>query len=501
MNKNQLFRLATLTFLTLLFFLMPLFINDVPTTENGTIALIYNKIASILNLNLVQKVHGAQWINAIFIWLTIFIVTRFVKLLLGWRAALFSAILLFLSPRFIGASLLNLIDIPFAFAYILTITLIYTFVRELPRYKLKRVISLTLSALFTTCIHPAGSILIIYILVFPIIALILKINVKWHFITHKKQAVFKLITIISSLALLVFLVAVLVSKFIYKIPINQPLEALNMFNDFTNVDYQIFDSKLWVQSDLPNYYLLKYLFITTPLVILIGVFLFFVLIYVKRKEQNPLLIYVILGTLLFPLIFSYFSNMTANAYWSIYYMSVPLIIILSVMGVEYILRTIDDRYVNSVIVFVLFLLLLPPLRHVTVTAPATSSYFNEFSGNISSSYGKYSLDLNAHHPKMASKMLMKFIYNFEIRGLKDSKTILVYTDATINCELYFVEYPFVKVQYGTLEQFHNGKGDYFISFADKQTPQVLKNELWPPTNVLFTMYVENVPIATFLKRK
>ena len=192
--------------------------------------------------------------------------------------------------------------------------------------------------------------------------------------------------------------------------------------------------------------------------------------------------------------------MTANAFWSIYYMSVPLIVILSVMGVEYILRTIDDRYVNSVIVFVLFLLLLPPLRHLAVTAPATTSYFNEFSGNISSSYGKYSIDLNAHHPKMASKMLMKFIYNFEIRNLKDSKTILIYTDASINCNLYFVDFPFVKVHNGTLEQFRDGKGDYFISFADKQTPQVLKNGIWPPNNLLFTMYVENVPIATFLKR-
>ena len=59
---------------------------------------------------------------------------------------------------------------------------------------------------------------------------------------------------------------------------------------------------------------------------------------------------------------------------------------------------------------------------------------------------------------------------------------------------------FVKVQNGTLEQFLNGNGDYFISFADQQTPQVLKSGTWPPNNALFSMYVENVPMATFLKR-
>ena len=171
------------------------------------------------------------------------------------------------------------------------------------------------------------------------------------------------------------------------------------------------------------------------------------------------------------------------------------------MGVEYILRTIDDRYVNSVIVFVLFLLLLPPLRHVAVTAPATSIYFNEISGNVTTSYSKYSLDLNAHYPKIASKWLVKYIYNNDIRDFKDYKTILIITDASINCEAYFVDYPFKKVQNGTIDQFLNGKGEYFISFADKQTPHVLKNEIWPPKNAIFSLYIENIPVATFLKRK
>lgn len=500
MSKKNLFRFATLSLLVLFFFLMPLLISEVPIAENGTLALLLKKLASLLNLTVSQKTFWAQFINAAFIWLTIFIVTRFIKQVLGWRAAFFGAILLFLSPRFVGASLLNLVDIPFTFAYILSITQIYSFARELPHFKVKRIALLTLSAVFTAFIHPAGMILILYMFFFLLLSFVLKINVKWLFIPNKKQAVLKLITTVFSISLLIFIVAFVVAKYIYNIPITQPFTALKLFNDFANTDPQTFESKLVLQNQVPNHYLFKYLFITTPLVAFIGLILFFFFFYKMRKELNPLLIFVIIGTLFFPLIFSSLVQFTANAFWSIYYMSVPLLVIIAVMGVEYVLRTIDDRYVNSVISFVLFLLLLPPLRHIIVTAPATTVYFNEISGSVSSSYSKYSIDLNSHYPQIASKWLIQYIYDYDIRYFKDHKTILILTDAAINCEAYFENYPFINVQNGTLDQFNNGKGEYFISLANTQNPLELKNATWPPKNAIYSIIVEDVPVATFLKR-
>lgn len=480
---------------------MPLFISEVPISENGPLAILFKKISSILNLTIAQQVYWPQFINAVFIWLTIFLVTRFLKQVLGWRAALFGVILLFLSPRFMGASLLNLVDIPFSFAFILSITQIYSFARELPRFKTKRILFLALSSILATAIHPAGIILIIYMFFFLMLSFVLKINVKWYFIPNKKRAILHLVAIISSISLFLILVAFLNAKYIYQIPFSQPFSALNLFNDYANVDLQIFESNLYAQNQVPNYYLIKYLFITTPLVIFIGVTFFLLFFYKMRKELNPLLIFVIMGAILFPLCFSYFYNFTANAFWSIYYMSVPLLVIIAVMGVEYILRSIDDRYVNAVITFVLFLLLLPPLRHMVITAPATTVYFNEISGTVSSSYAKYSIDLNSHYPQLASKWLIKYIYDFDIRDFKDHYTILVLTDAAINCEPYFDDFPYINVQNGTLDQFKMGKGDYFISLTNNQTPTDLKNALWPPKDAIYTVIIEDIPVATFLKRK
>ena len=119
MNKKQAFRLATFAFLALLLILMPNFVNQVPVSDIGPISKFVSVILKAFHISLLTTETVLQYVNAFFIWLTIFLVTRFLKLILGWRAAMFGVILLSLFPRFVGASVQNLIDLPFVFFYFL----------------------------------------------------------------------------------------------------------------------------------------------------------------------------------------------------------------------------------------------------------------------------------------------------------------------------------------------------------------------------------------------
>ena len=158
MNKKQAFRLATFSLLAILLILMPNFVNPVPVSDIGPFSKLISFILKTLNISLLATETVLQYVNAFFIWLTIFMATRFLKLILGWRAAMFGVILLSLFPRFVGASVQNLIDIPFMFFYFLSFTQIYSMSRELPRFKTKRVIYLFLSLAVTAFIHPARSV-------------------------------------------------------------------------------------------------------------------------------------------------------------------------------------------------------------------------------------------------------------------------------------------------------------------------------------------------------
>lgn len=501
MNKKQFFRLATLSMLTLLFFLMPSFVNPVPVSNQGPVFFMVQKILNGLNGSLLFTNTMFQYANSFFIWLIIFTATRFLKTILGWRAAMFGLILLSLFPRFIGASVQNLVDIPFTFFYFLSITQIYSMSIELPRFKIKRIVLLFISVITTCLIHPAGSILFLYLILFLTLSTLFKFNVKWHKVTDRKKTLFKLSTILVFVSISLFLAAFISARYFYQISTTNPLNALTLFNHGNFQYSEIFESKLIDSNNIPYYYLLKYLFITTPMVVLIGSFFSLIFINKMKKEINPFILFMIFVTFLFPIIFSLIVFINIKAAWTIYYISVPFLVIIAIIGFESLWRTIDDRYVNIVISIVLFLLILSPLRHNIVTAPATSIYFNEFAGGVESSYGKYSLDLNAHVPKIASEWLIDHIYDYDIRDFKDHDTVLVLTDCRIDCKLYFDQTNFIDIQSGTYEQFLNGKGIYFISYPDQIDPKMLLSRQWPTKDAVYTLEIEDAPVVSFIKRK
>lgn len=501
MNKKQAFRLATFSLLTILLILMPNFVNQVPVSEIGPISKLVSGIIKSLNISMLATETVLQYLNAFFIWLTIFMATRFLKLILGWRAAMFGVILLSLFPRFVGASVQNLVDIPFVFFYFLSFTQIYSLSRELPRIKTKRVIFLFLSLACSAFIHPAGSVLVLYLILFLVMSTIFKYNVKWHKLEDRKTSVYKISILLIILTIITILTAFLSARLVYNIPFKNPFIVLQSLNYSSNTTYQIFESKLYASQHLPQHYLVKYLFISTPIVTLIGLFFFIIFIKAIKKDLNVFCLFIIITVFLFPIVFSFFAHFHASGFWSIYYLSVPFLVIISIIGIESLFRTIDDRYVNIVISIVLFLLLLAPLRHNIVTAPATSIYFNEFAGGVSSSYGKYSLDLNSHIPQIASKWIIKHIYDNDIRDFKNNDTILVLTDATINCKSFFEKTRYIDVQNGTFQQFMEGKGQYFMSFPDQIDPILLKTNQWPPQNAVYTIKIEDAPVVSFIKRQ
>ncbi|MBP1672968.1 MAG: hypothetical protein H6Q25_783 [Bacteroidetes bacterium] len=501
MNKKQAFKIATFLLLTILFFSMPAFINEVPVQNFGPITKILIPILHHFFGPNTDLIVFFQFVNIAFIWLIILEITRFLKLTVGWRAALFGVLLLALCPRFIGASIQNLVDIPFAFFYLFSVTQIYSFCREIPRIKFKRLIFLALGTLVTSFIHPAGFVLVIYLVVFVAIAVIFKYNSRWNKTFNKNYTIVRISIYSTLLILAIFVTSWISVHYFYNQTLLNPFQALKMLNWGDMNQNEIFESKLLNSNQLPHYYLVKYLFISIPIVILIGIFLLIAFFKKMKNELNPHIHFVIIGSLIFPLIFTFFAKMNHQGFWAVYYFTVPLLVVTAIIGTESLLRKIDDRYVNTVISMALFLLILPPFRHVLITAPATSLYFNEFAGGVSTSYGKYTLDLNSHYPEIASKWLIKNIYSHNVRDFKDNDTILVLTDAKIDCSSFFKKNKYLKVKHGTYKQFSEGLGEYYISFGNNVDPAVLKAGLWPPKNSFYTIKVDDAPIVAFIKKE
>ena len=110
--------------------------------------------------------------NSFFGWIAILFVGLIAVFVGGWRAGFFSALLLFLSPRFLGHSFNNPKDIPFAAAVISAIFFMFLFFKQFPKVKWYTIVLLILSIAFSISIRIGGLILFGYFGLFGLVYLI-----------------------------------------------------------------------------------------------------------------------------------------------------------------------------------------------------------------------------------------------------------------------------------------------------------------------------------------
>ncbi|MDV7396331.1 phospholipid carrier-dependent glycosyltransferase, partial [Arthrospira platensis SPKY1] len=75
-----------------------------------------------------------HWYNALFGWLAMLFVALFVKELAGWRYGLLALAFMWLSPRFLGHSLMNPKDIPFAAGYTMALYFMWRWLKRMPKF-------------------------------------------------------------------------------------------------------------------------------------------------------------------------------------------------------------------------------------------------------------------------------------------------------------------------------------------------------------------------------
>lgn len=440
--------------------------------------------------------------SAVFGWLTILTLGFFLVRLFAWRAAFFGALFLFISPRFIGNAFTNLTDTSFAFAYIFSLYQLYLFCQELPFIKWKRLIYITLSFILANSIHIGGFFLMACLYLFPWAFFIThnsikKINTKPYWAN-----LLFLTFILVGVSIVVHIVDLIYLPYQLQDTVLNPFRAIPLMLTAPHPVQQLFDNHLiWSNQTPPNYFF-KYLFITIPFVILIGFVLFWGFCRTIIRQVRPVYFGLLLFVFFVPL--WYVAGKGVNIYedFALYLFIYPLFILLATGGYEGILRRIDDRYTNFVIVAIIYILSLMPLRHVILNHPFENVYFNEISGGIQKSYGKYELDYNFHGNKMACEWLLDHIRNEQIRHFKDVDKVRVGTDGNQACRIFFEQdSAFIQLQYFPLNERNKHKWDYYISFANAIPAYDLKNQLWPPKGTVQVYYLERKPLIAIIQNE
>ena len=288
-------------------------------------------------------------------WLAMFITALFGIWLWGYGTGTVIMILFAVSPTFIGHSLNNLKDIPFALSYISGIFFTLRLLSSEGKIVWYEVILLTISIAFSISIRAGGILLICYLLFFFFVILLYRYvnGAKFDF----RLVALKLIILIL-ISVSAFILGIILWPYALQAPVKNVLVSYKVMAHFPDTFRQIFEGMNEWSDFMPWYYLPKSMAITLPVIVLAGM-VFFVLFLKRIRHTGKGMIYVLLVfSLFFPMLFAIIQKSNLYSSWRQFLFLYPVIIIIAASGISFLFHASFNKYWRAVVIIVLLLLVL-----------------------------------------------------------------------------------------------------------------------------------------------
>lgn len=469
--------------------------------------------------------------NSLFGWLAILMVGLIAYQLGGPRAGVMAILLIFLSPRFLGHSFNNPKDIPFAAGVISAIYGMVLFFKQFPKVKWYTYVILILSIALAISTRIGGLILFGY---FGLFGLTFTIKM-WkegrqnNKLPNKKIAdndrfVPKFLKMVATAILICvvgYFLGLLLWPYAMQSPIKHSIESFKAMSSFATSIRQVFEGTMQWSDYLPWYYTPKYILMTIPVAVIIGLVLFFVFCW--RKKEDRFWAFLVFFTFFFPVFWIVYTNANVYGGWRHAMFAYPPMAVAAGLGFEGLVKWVEAKVqgskfkvqssnkeeqlaevgskkplvVNICAVAFLLLLLIGPIRHILANHPYEYVYFNELVGGTKNQLGQYELDYYYHSTREASEWV---IANAEKKA--DGSKTIVATWHTASVDYFFrKDTSDFKVRFVRWYEKENSDWDYAIFTVTGMAPSYLKSNNFPPKNTVKTIDVDGVPIAIILKRE
>jgi len=407
----------------------------------------------------------------------------------GYRAGILTIILIFLSPRILGHSYNNLKDIPFAMGYIAAIYGLLVLIKNFPKIRLWPWIWVCLGLAIAFGTRAGGLVLIPIIFFFIFIRWItayhLKDLYKWHAL--RKGLVFCTLALLACIA--GGLLAILAWPYAREAPLKHSLESLQVMTKFSVSIRQLFEGQ-WVWSEhLPGYYPLKYILITTPIVIIGG----FGLQFMIWKKPSSLILSLLNFIIAFPIFWVILKGSNLYGAWRHLLFVYPAIAILSACSIEKLWSANKSVPLRVSIAFILLLGLSGPLTHIIRNHPVEYLYFNKLVGGIHGAYDKYETDYYYHSLGPATKWIKEYLKENE----PDAKTVVA---SNFPLDPYFKDKPDISPAYTHYFSRATKDWDYGIFVNTFMGTDYLDSQNWPPDHSIYSLDVDGRVICSIIKR-
>ncbi len=345
--------------------------------------------------------------NAIFGLLAILFTGLLAKEIAGWRAGILAMLFLFVSPRFIGHTLMNPKDIPFAAGFSIALYFMVLFFKNQPKVSRKILVGMILGIALATATRIGGVLLIYYLIVFGFIYLWLQKRNKPHkthnlkgaqHTTPKGQAhntqpnYQQLVKNILLVSLASFSLALLFWPYGLSNPIAHTFEALSEFSKL-GTRIRLLHGGENIMSDATSWiYPISWLWKTIPVFALIGILGCLIMFKRILTIYSPLPLIICLFAFLFPLIYVLISNAILHDGWRHLIFIYPPMIVLAAVYWVYLERVIESSKIKAVLYGIMGLMVLEPAYFIFQNHLYPYIYSNPLSGGVKNAFGHFETD-------------------------------------------------------------------------------------------------------------
>lgn len=407
----------------------------------------------------------------------------------GFRAGILTLIFLFLSPRILGHSYNNLKDIPFALGYIMAIYGLAGVIRKYPILKPGPWIWMCIGLAISFGTRAGGLILIPIFFFF--------ISLRW--ISYQPindllkwppwRRGFILLGLLVLTSMSGFFLAILDWPYALQAPIKHSLESLQVMTSYSVSIRQLFEGQ-WLWSEhLPGYYPVKYILISTPIIIIAG----FGMQFLIWKKSNALILSLLNFVLIFPIFWVIIKGSNLYGAWRHLLFVYPALVVISACFWERMWLYRKSIYIKISVISLIITGLAGPLIHTIKNHPLEYIYFNRLVGGVDGAFDKYETDYYYHSIGPASKWLKNYI-----RENESDENVIVASNFPVGP--YFENNENISAVYTHYFSRAKADWDYGIFVNTFLGPDYLDSQNWPPDHSIFNIDIDGRTICTIVKR-
>ncbi len=412
-----------------------------------------------------------------------------------WSIGLLALLFMVFSPRIFGESMNNPKDIPFATGFIMGIYGLLALVQEVKTRRLWRAaLWVTLGFGIAFGVRSAGGLLFGgYVGVFLVLRYLL--NKEWRadigdqsYIWTKKLSWALVLSLVLG-----YIIGLLAWPWGLASPIANPLQSLS---EMTNRETQIrvlFEGAYRMNYAMPWYYEFKWMVITNPLIVILGILGFFVLwMPAARRYGWDMTLFVVFAAF-FPLFYMIYKNSSVYDSWRHVFFLYPFWVIMASLAVDLILDRLPQGRAPYLAWALAVLALLPEIFWTIRSHPNQYVYFNALQGGVKGAYGQYDLDYYQNTGKQAADWIRE-----NVEPLPDRKIILL--SNMMGFDKYFLpDTAWIEYRYGRYANRHHLEWDYYVSNPRYLPAVQMQQRIWPPPNTIHTIDVDGVPLAAIME--